>query len=298
MFVRIVKRTGIYIDERFVKFISNGIFCSIGAELFLLHNTKLRWMLLIQKRSRKKNKNTQQKMFGFWAILFKILFSSTSLSLQRFLQVKNSISCLIQGSIMLRRAGQKGSVLFGAAAAQTRSTWLPSSVLSSSLPRRWLTSAEHASPPLSPDLPSEAKVVVVGGGVIGASVAYHLTHMGCKDVVLLERDQLTSGTTWHAAGLMVTFGSCSETSTEFRKYTRDLYSRLEAETGQSTGFMPVGFIELAEGKDRLIEFRRVAVPSPGIRLASLLCLTALPHPHIHAGTLFLLLLLYLCRTQL
>ena len=63
------------------------------------------------------------------------------------------------------------------------------------------------------------------------SVAYHLAHMGWKDVVLLERDRLTSGTTWHAAGLMVTFGSTSETSTEMRKYTRDLYGRLEAETG-------------------------------------------------------------------
>ena len=58
--------------------------------------------------------------------------------------------------------------------------------------------------------------------------------------MLLERDRLTSGTTWHAAGLMVTFGSTSETSTEMRKYTRDLYARLEAETGQSTGFKPVG----------------------------------------------------------
>ncbi|MDP6038352.1 MAG: FAD-dependent oxidoreductase, partial [Candidatus Latescibacteria bacterium] len=78
--------------------------------------------------------------------------------------------------------------------------------------------------------PERANVVIVGGGIIGCSTAYHLAHMGWKDVVLLERDQLTSGTTWHAAGLMVTFGSISETSTEMRKYTRDLYSRLEAET--------------------------------------------------------------------
>jgi heterotetrameric sarcosine oxidase gamma subunit len=101
-------------------------------------------------------------------------------------------------------------------------------------------------------------VVVIGGGVIGTSVAYHLGHMGWSDVVLVERDQLTSGTTWHAAGLMVTYGSLSETSTEMRKYTRDLYSRLEAETGQATGFRPVGFIELAGDDDRLEEFRRVA----------------------------------------
>ena len=63
----------------------------------------------------------------------------------------------------------------------------------------------------SPVLPQRARVVVVGGGVIGCSVAYHLAQMGWKDVVLLERDRLTSGTTWHAAGLMVTFGSTSET---------------------------------------------------------------------------------------
>src|SRR5665647_2475967 len=94
-------------------------------------------------------------------------------------------------------------------------------------------------------LPTRARVVVIGGGVIGSSVAYHLAQMGCPDVVLLERDRLTSGTTWHAAGLMVTFGSTSQTSTEMRKYTRDLYARLEAETGLATGFNPVGFIEIA-----------------------------------------------------
>ena len=64
-------------------------------------------------------------------------------------------------------------------------------------------------------VPARARVVIVGGGVIGASVAYHLAHLG-QDVLLLERDRLTSGTTWHAAGLMVTFGSTSQTSTELR----------------------------------------------------------------------------------
>src|SRR6478735_8589674 len=108
------------------------------------------------------------------------------------------------------------------------------------------------------NVPKRARVVIVGGGVIGCSVAYHLAHMGCNDVVLLERDRLTSGTTWHAAGLVVTYGSLSETSTEMRKYTRDLYARLEAETGLSTGFKPVGFIEVATDRDRLEEYRRVA----------------------------------------
>ncbi len=109
----------------------------------------------------------------------------------------------------------------------------------------------------APVLPARARIVVIGGGVIGSSVAYHLAHLG-QDVVLLERDRLTSGTTWHAAGLMVCFGSTSETSTELRKYTRDLYTRLEAETGQSSGFKPVGFIELATDPDRLEEYRRVS----------------------------------------
>ena len=107
----------------------------------------------------------------------------------------------------------------------------------------------------APALPRHARVVVVGGGIIGTSTAYHLAQLGWTDIVLLERHQLTSGTTWHAAGLMVTYGSTSETSTELRKYTRDLYGRLEAETGQATGFMPIGFIEVAADKDRLEESR-------------------------------------------
>lgn len=116
-------------------------------------------------------------------------------------------------------------------------------------------------------LPDKAQTVVVGGGIIGSSIAYHLAQelgggsgrVEPGQVLLLERDQLTSGTTWHAAGLMVTFGSTSETSTEFRKYTRELYSHvLEEETGQSTGFLPCGFIELASEPDRVTEFRRVA----------------------------------------
>ena len=108
------------------------------------------------------------------------------------------------------------------------------------------------------EVPDRARVVIIGGGIIGTSVAYHLAHLGWRDVVLVERDQLTSGTTWHAAGLMVTFGSMSETSTMMRRYTRDLYASLEAETGLATGFEPIGFIELASDADRLEEYRRVA----------------------------------------
>lgn len=99
-------------------------------------------------------------------------------------------------------------------------------------------------------VPEHARVVIIGGGIIGCSVAYHLAEMGCSDVILLERDQLTSGTTWHAAGLMTTFGSGSETLLDIRRHSMELYKRLEEETGQATGFKPVGFIEVAAGEDR------------------------------------------------
>ena len=107
-------------------------------------------------------------------------------------------------------------------------------------------------------IPAHAQVVVIGGGIIGTSVAYHLAQMGCEEVVLLERDEVTSGTTWHAAGLMTTFGSLSDTSIELRKYSSDLYGRLEAETGQATGMHQCGFVQVATSPDRLEESRRVA----------------------------------------
>jgi heterotetrameric sarcosine oxidase gamma subunit len=113
-------------------------------------------------------------------------------------------------------------------------------------------------PEVTRNLPDRARVVVIGGGIIGTSIAYHLAQLGWTDTVLLERDRLTSGTTWHAAGLMVTFGSTSQTSTELRMYTKDLYSRLEAETGQATGFRPIGLIEVAADQGRLEEYRRVS----------------------------------------
>jgi 4-methylaminobutanoate oxidase (formaldehyde-forming) len=107
------------------------------------------------------------------------------------------------------------------------------------------------------DLPGQARVVIIGGGIIGCSVAYHLADMGCRDVVLLERDQLTSGTTWHAAGLMTTYGSGSETILGIRRHSMELYRRLEEETGLQTGFKPVGFIEVAADDDRVEEYRRI-----------------------------------------
>ena len=107
-------------------------------------------------------------------------------------------------------------------------------------------------------LPDRAQVVIIGGGVIGTSVAYHLVKLGWHDVVLLERDQLTSGTTWHAAGLIVSGGMTTETSAWMAKYSRDLYEVLEAETGQSTGFRPVGYLQTASNVDRLAKLRREA----------------------------------------
>ena len=83
-------------------------------------------------------------------------------------------------------------------------------------------------------LPSSTKVVVIGGGVVGCSVAYHLAKFGWKDTILLERDQLTSGTTWHAAGLVSQLGP-SATITKIRKYTLDLYKELEKKVDHSAG---------------------------------------------------------------
>ena len=98
---------------------------------------------------------------------------------------------------------------------------------------------------MSKQLPSQARVVIIGGGIIGCSVAYHLTKHGWKDVVLLERKQLTAGTTWHAAGLVEAGSFFTETILEMAKYTRELYQNLENETGQATGFKAVGYLEIA-----------------------------------------------------
>ena len=107
-------------------------------------------------------------------------------------------------------------------------------------------------------VPSRAQVVIVGGGVTGCSIAYHLAHLGWTDVVLLEQHQLTAGTTWHAAGLITSAGMTDETALFFSRYSRDLYSRLEQETGHSTGFRPVGHISLATSPRRQEALRREA----------------------------------------
>jgi len=111
---------------------------------------------------------------------------------------------------------------------------------------------------IPPSLPTKARVVIIGGGIIGCSVAYHLTKLGWNDVVLLERDQLTSGTTWHAAGLVVSGMLSDETSTDIYTYSRDLYTRLEQETGLATGFKAIGYLQVACDEERYEEMRRSA----------------------------------------
>ena len=110
---------------------------------------------------------------------------------------------------------------------------------------------------MSKTLPKNTKVVVIGGGVIGCSVAYHLTKFGWKDVVLLERDQLTSGTTWHAAGLVSQLGPTAAI-TKIRKYSLDLYHKLEKEVDHSAGLRINGALSIAQTKGRWQELKRQA----------------------------------------
>ncbi|MBI2206087.1 MAG: GcvT family protein [Candidatus Rokubacteria bacterium] len=110
---------------------------------------------------------------------------------------------------------------------------------------------------MPPPLPSHARVVVIGGGIAGCSVAYHLTKLGWTDVVLLERRDISCGTTWHAAGLVGQLRS-TQNLTRLAKYGGDLYERLEAETGQATGFRRPGSLSLARNHERLVELKRAA----------------------------------------
>ncbi len=111
--------------------------------------------------------------------------------------------------------------------------------------------------PAARSLPNHANVVIIGGGIAGCSVAYHLTKIGVTDVLLLERKQLTCGTTWHAAGLVGQLRA-TRNLTELAKYSADLYGSLEAETGQATGFKQNGSISVATCPERLEELRRGA----------------------------------------
>ena len=106
-------------------------------------------------------------------------------------------------------------------------------------------------------LPSRAQVVIIGGGIIGCSLAYHLTRRGWTDVVLLERKQLTCGTTWHAAGLVGQLRA-SQNMTRLAQYTTDLFRTLESETGQATGMKQNGSVSIARTPGRLEELVRGA----------------------------------------
>jgi 4-methylaminobutanoate oxidase (formaldehyde-forming) len=110
---------------------------------------------------------------------------------------------------------------------------------------------------MSNDFPKHARVAIVGGGVIGCSIAYHLGKLGWSDVVLLERKQLTCGTTWHAAGLVGQLRQ-SMNMTRLARYTAELYRGLEAETGQATGYRQCGSISLATTAGRMEELKRNA----------------------------------------
>jgi heterotetrameric sarcosine oxidase gamma subunit len=116
-----------------------------------------------------------------------------------------------------------------------------------------------------PPLPARARAVIIGGGVIGASVAYHLAAMGWTDVLLVDQGRLSGGTTWHAAGLVGQLRA-SENGTRLVQYSTELYSRLEAETGLSTGFRRCGGVTVARTADRLTQLRRTAATAEAYQL--------------------------------
>lgn len=105
--------------------------------------------------------------------------------------------------------------------------------------------------------PTNARVVIIGGGIIGCSTAYHLTKLGWADVVLLEQGQLSCGTTWHAAGLVGQLRS-QESMTKLIRYSTKLYSELEAETGLATGWKNCGSLSVARTRERLTQLKRTA----------------------------------------
>ena len=122
-------------------------------------------------------------------------------------------------------------------------------------------------------IPERASAVVIGGGVTGASVAYHLARLGWSDVALLERRQFASGTSWHAAGLIGT-PRHSDTHATLCAYTRNLLVELEEETGQSTGFRQVGSLAIAHSRDRFAELKRMADSYNGFGLGRIEVITA------------------------
>ena len=110
---------------------------------------------------------------------------------------------------------------------------------------------------MSENLPAHAEIVVIGGGIVGCSTAYHLARDHGADVIVLEQNQLTSGSTWHAAGLVGQLRS-SASITQVLRYSVSLYERLEAETGLATGWKMTGCLRLATNAERMTEFKRLA----------------------------------------
>src|SRR6185437_2244672 len=119
--------------------------------------------------------------------------------------------------------------------------------------------------PLVSDLPSSAKIVIIGGGIIGCSVAYHLGKMGLSDVLVLERGKLTSGSTWHAAGLVGQLRT-SANITQLLGYSVELYDKLEQETGLATGWKRNGGLRLACNEERWTEVKRQATTAKSFGL--------------------------------
>jgi dimethylglycine dehydrogenase len=114
---------------------------------------------------------------------------------------------------------------------------------------------------------TQVKALVVGGGAVGTSIAYHLAKAGWDDVMLIERDELTSGSTWHAAGLLPLF-NMSYATTHIHKYSVDFYKTLEEETGLNAGFAVVGNLRMAQTAERMDEYMLYAancrpMPSTG-----------------------------------
>lgn len=134
----------------------------------------------------------------------------------------------------------------------------------STFPPKQVIEKDLASPTLrvavDSKFPDQARVVIVGGGIIGCSVAYHLTRLGWKDVLLLEQNELAGGTTWHAAGLVGRLRT-TNSMTKINKYSAELYARLEKETGHSVGWKEVGSLIVARSEDRMIQLRRTAAMS-------------------------------------
>ena len=108
---------------------------------------------------------------------------------------------------------------------------------------------------MSVGVPTHARAVVVGGGIVGCSTAYHLARLGWKDIVLLERGAVSCGTTWHAAGLVGQLRSYAN-MTQLIRYSAELYAALEAETGQATGWKRCGSLTVARTDARLVQLKR------------------------------------------